>query len=320
VKKLLVSLPALNEESTVGALVRSVPASIPGIDRVDILVVDDGSTDSTAAEAASAGALVASHGRNRGLGEAFRTALRFARRGGYHWLVTMDADGQFDPAGIPALLEPVLRGRAAMATCSRFMDPAGSRGIPTVKRLGNLMVAAIVSRLSGVEVRDATCGFRAYGPEALELLSSFSRFTYTQEALIDLAWKGFPIEEVALPVRPTRLHGKSRISSNLWRYATLSIGAMYSSAHDHMPWRFYGLPGLLSVIAGLAGELFVLAHWFISSKVTPFKGVAIAGLFLVVIGILLLIVASLADTSSHSRHLLEEIIAENVRRNRDRDS
>ncbi len=314
--RLLVSIPALNEEPTIGAVVSAVPRSIPGIDEVVVMVVDDGSSDGTGAAAAAAGALVARHSRNRGLGEAFRTALRTARRQGFHYLVTIDGDGQFDPSGIPALLAPVASGAAEMATCSRFVHGAPSAGMPLLKRLGNRVVASVVSRLSGVRVHDATCGFRAYGPSAIERLGSFSRFTYTQEALIDLAWKGFSIAEVPLPVRVSREHGRSRISNNLWRYAALSAGAIYSAAHDHMPWRFYGLPGLLLIIAGVLGEVFVFVHWLTTSAVTPYKGVAIAGLFMVVIGLLLLIVASLADTSSHNRHLLEEIIAEQTRRNR----
>lgn len=315
--KVLVALPALDEEATVEAVVRAIPRSIEGVDEVEVLVVDDGSSDATGDRAAGAGARVLRHKRNRGLGEAFRTSLAEARRLGCHVMVTIDADGQFDPAGIPALLEPILEGRADMATCSRFSDGAAQAGIPFVKRFGNRMVAGMVSGLTGVRIRDATCGFRAYGPLALERLSSFSRFTYTQEALIDLAWKGLGICEVSLPVLPSRQHGRSRISGNLWRYALLSAGAMYSAAHDYMPWRFYGIPGLVMVLAGMASEAFVLVRWLLTGLVTPFKGVAIAGLFFVVIGILLVILASLADSSARNRHLVEEVVAEGVRRRRE---
>lgn len=316
--RLLVGIPALDESKTVATVVGRVPRSIPGVNRVDVLVVDDGSHDSTAAEAAAAGARVICHRRNRGLGASFRTSLGAARAGGHTILVTIDADGQFDAADIPSLVEPIVSGRADVVTCSRFLSSGSS--FPLVKRLGNRLVASTVSSLCGLRIHDATCGFRAYGPLALEQISSFSRFTYTQEALIDLAWKGLDILEVPLPVRPSREHGKSRISSNLWRYAALSLGAMYSAAHDHMPWRFYGLPGLLLILAGLAMEIFVFVRWLLVSLITPFKGVAIAGLFLVVLGLLLLMVASLADTSSHTRHLLEDLIAADVRKNRGEDA
>ncbi len=318
--RVLVAIPALNEEKTIGGVVSGVPGSIRGVSAVDVLVIDDGSSDSTARTALAAGAAVSRHTGNRGLGAAFRTALACARENGYDILVTVDGDGQFDPAGIPRLIEPLLEGRADMATCSRFMPGASPSDAPWIRRAGNRCIASIVNSLTGAGVHDATCGFRAYGPQALERLSSFSRFTYTQETLIDLAWKGMSIAEVALPVRGSREHGRSRISGNLARYALLSAGAIYSASHDHMPWKFYGLPGLFMIAAGLAGEAFVFLRWLSIGLVTPFKGVAITGLFLVVIGLLLTVMASLADSSSHSRHLVEEITAEKARERRKQHS
>jgi hypothetical protein len=127
------------------------------------------------------------------------------------------------------------------------------------------------------------------------------------------------IEEIPLPVKARREHGRSRISGNLLRYAVLSAGAMYSAAHDHMPWRFYGVPGIVMILAGLLADASVFARWLATGLISPLKGVAITGLFLVVIGLLLAVMASLADSSSHNRHLLEELTAGSVRsRRRDR--
>lgn len=314
--RVLVAIPAFNEERTVGSVVSGVPRAIPGVSCVDILVLDDGSSDSTARVAASEGARVCRHPGNRGLGAVFRTALSEAREGGYDVLVTIDGDGQFDPAGIGALLEPILAGGADMVTCSRFMPGSGGGRAPWLRRAGNRWVARIVNSLTGARIHDATCGFRAYGPSALDQLSSFSRFTYTQETLIDLAWKRMKIAEKPLPVRGTREHGRSSISGNIARYAALSLAAIYSASHDHMPWRFYGLPGLCMITAGAVAEMLVFVRWLSLGVVTPYKGVAIAGLFLVVIGILLTIMASLADSSSHARHLIEEQTAVRVRARR----
>jgi glycosyltransferase involved in cell wall biosynthesis len=311
--KLLVTIPALNEAPTVGRVISSIPEGIEGIDVIDVLVVDDGSTDSTADTSRQNGAMVIRHGRNLGLGMAFRTALDFARSHGYHFMVTIDADGQFDAKDIPLLLRPLMEGRADFATSSRFLDADLEPSMPALKRWGNRVVARLVSMLSGVTVKDATCGFRAYGPAALERLSSFSSFTYTQEVIIDLASKGLRIAEVPLKVLAERPVGDSRIAGSLSRYAVLSLAAMYSTAHDHKPWRFYGIPALILLILGMACELFVGIRWLMMGMVTPFKGVAIVGLFLIVFGALLALIASLADTSSHNRHLIEQTIAENVR-------
>lgn len=314
--RVLVAIPAYNEEKTVGTVVSGVPRAFPGVSCVDMLVVDDGSSDGTAAMARAAGARVCRHPGNRGLGAVFRTALAEAREGGYDVLATIDGDGQFDPAGIGDLLAPILAGCADMVTCSRFLPGSEGGRAPWIRRIGNRWVSRIVNSLTGAGIHDATCGFRAYGPSALEQLSSFSRFTYTQETLIDMAWKRMKIAEVPLPVRGTREHGRSSISGNIARYAALSLGAIYSASHDHMPWRFYGLPGLCMTAAGLASETFVFVRWLSMGMVSPYKGLAIAGLFLVVIGILLTIMASLADSSSHARHLLEEQTAERVRARR----
>lgn len=317
-RKLLIALPAYNEEPTVASVVSGLPRSLSGADRVDVAVVDDGSTDLTARKAAEAGAKVLSHGRNLGLGAAFRTALDYARENGYRWMVTLDADGQFTPESVPRVAGPVLAGEVDLATASRFADPSlVPDGIGRVKLWGNRMVARLVSALSGVRVADATCGFRAYGPRALEMLSSFSRFTYTQEVIIDLASKGMRIREVPVEVLAHRPAGESRISGNLWRYAALSLAAMYSVSHDHRPWRFYGVPALGMMLLGGAGELFVFARWLAVGMVTPFKGVAIAGLFLVTFGAIFGLFASLADTSSHNRRLSESILADRVRTRRE---
>jgi len=315
-KRVLVALPALNEEATVAGVISGIPVELQGAGKPDILVVDDGSKDGTADAARIAGATVISHGRNLGLGEAFRTALRYARRKGYHCLVTMDSDGQFDPSHIHTLLAPAINDEADLVTASRFADPELIPDMPGMKLWGNRRVARLVSRLSGVPIRDATCGYRVYGPRALERISSFSRFTYTQEVLIDLAGKGLSILEVPVKVLGTRPVGTSRIARSLWRYAVLSLAAMYSTAHDHRPWRYYGIPAMVLMLLGLCADGFVFVRWLLKGTVTTFAGVAIAGLFMITFSVLLVLFASLADTASHNRHLIEEVIAQNVRRSR----
>jgi len=136
--------------------------------------------------------------------------LGFAREGGYHFLATIDADGQFDPGHLPVLAAPVLSGSFDFATASRFADPSLTPRMPRLKRMGNRWVAGLVSRLSRISVKDATCGFRFYGPRALDRVSCLSRFTYTQEVVIDLAMKGMRISEVPLSIRGERAVGVDR--------------------------------------------------------------------------------------------------------------
>ncbi|PIE53389.1 hypothetical protein CSA37_01655 [Candidatus Fermentibacteria bacterium] len=315
--KMLVAVPALNEEASLEAVLAEIPREICGV-RVNTLVVDDGSTDRTAEIASAAGVSVISHGRNMGLGAAFRTMTGFARENGYRFMATLDADGQFNPSDLEELSEDVIRGKCDFTTASRFLDPALTPVMPDIKKWGNRRVARLVSNLSGITVKDATCGFRVYGPRALDRVSCFSRFTYTQEVLIDLARKGLRIKEIPLVIQGEREHGKSRIASNLCRYAHLSLEAMYSVAHGHSPWRFYGRPAFTLVASGLLLDLFVLAWWLFSGRIHPFTAFGIGGLFLITFGILLLLFASVADISAANRKMLEEITAFETQRIREK--
>src|SRR5688572_25501603 len=139
--RLFVAIPALNEERTVAGVIRGVPRRIEGVERVDVIVVNDGSTDRTAAEAEGAGATVLTHHSPRGVGAAFHTALTHVISCRGDLLVTLDADGQFDPADIPALAAPVITGKADFSTASRFKDPALLPVMPGAKVWGNRMMS-----------------------------------------------------------------------------------------------------------------------------------------------------------------------------------
>src|SRR5271170_2146044 len=135
--KLVVTIPALNEEKTIGTVVSGVPRNIPGITETEVIVVNDASTDQTAQVAAAAGALVINLRGRPGLGTVFRTGLERAMRRGADVIVNIDGDGQFDPADIRKLVAPLLADEADFVTCSRFADPALHPTMPAVKFWGN---------------------------------------------------------------------------------------------------------------------------------------------------------------------------------------
>src|SRR5262245_60688193 len=121
--KLVVTIPAQNEEATIAQVVAGVPRIIPGVDEVEVIVVNDASTDRTAERACEAGALVVNLQNRPGLGKVFGTGLERAMRRGADIIVNIDGDGQFDPADIAKLVNPILEGDADFVTCSRFADP-----------------------------------------------------------------------------------------------------------------------------------------------------------------------------------------------------
>jgi len=308
-RKLVVILPALDEEKTIGQVIAGIPGRIPGIATIETVVVDDGSTDATAALAQQAGARVVSHGHRRGVGAAFATGIDAALRLGADYIVNMDSDGQFNPADIPALLAPLLDGRAEFATCTRFARKDLEPEMPWVKKWGNRMMCRIINWIIwGARFTDVSCGFRAYTRETALRLNLFGQFTYTQETFIDLAAKRVPMVEVPLRVRGVREHGKSRVASNLWRYGTNALLIILRSMRDIRPLKFFGLiaAGLLAL--GLACGLFIFGWWAATGGTSPFHSVLIGSATFLMLGFIVGVLALLADMVGRVRMTQEQIL------------
>ncbi len=304
----LVALPALDEERTVADVIRGIPRSMPGVGSVEVLVVDDGSRDRTAEEAAAAGARVIRHATRRGVGAAFGTALRYAVECGADLLVSIDADGQFDPADIPALMAPVLAGEADFTTASRFKDPGMVPAMPTAKLWGNRMMARLISRLTGETFTDVSCGMRCYSRRAALTLNPMGRFTYTQEVFLNLAFKHLRIAEVAVTVRGERQHGSSRVAGNLWRYAFNTAGIIFRCYRDYRPLRFFGALAAGFLLPAVALGAFLLAHYFQTGGFSPHKWAGFTAAALAGLGVLVLFMGLIGDMLARHRVYLEELL------------
>ncbi|MEM7676921.1 MAG: glycosyltransferase family 2 protein [Myxococcota bacterium] len=259
--RLLVALPALNEAATIGDVIAAIPPAVPAFDTVDVVVIDDGSTDDTGARATAIGATVVRHPQNRGVGAAFQSMVQFALMHGADVMVTIDADGQFNPAHIPTLVAPIIEGDAWMVTASRFSDPALVPEMPWIKKWGNRRVAHLVNTLTGRRYADVSCGYRAYTRDALLRLTVYHAFTYTHETLIDLASKQVAIAEVPLPIRGVRAVGESRVAASVWRYGLRTAGIMLRTYRDQRPLQLCGWLALMFAVAA-AGLLFTSLRQF----------------------------------------------------------
>src|SRR3954467_12561409 len=270
--KLVVTIPALNEEKTIAQVIAGIPRDIPGVDEVEVIVMNDGSTDRTEEIASRAGAIVINLIGRPGLGYVFRTGLERAMRRGADIIVNIDGDGQFNSADIAKLVRPLLEDHADFATCSRFSDPALRPTMPTVKYHGNRVVTSIINWVcGGTKFTDVSCGFRAFNREAAYRLTLFGRFTYTQETFIDLFSKGLRMVEVPLKVRGVREHGKSRVASNLWKYATNSLPIILRAMRDIQPLKFFGGIAALLFIPGFLTGAFVTGWYIARGKTFPFS-------------------------------------------------
>lgn len=267
--RLLVILPALNEAATIEAVLGRIPRHLPGITGVEMLVVDDGSTDDTARLARAAGASVISHGKNRGVGAAMQTGLDEAVRRQVDYAVNIDSDGQFAPEDIPTLLAPLVAGSADFATASRFKDPKLVPVMPLVKRFGNWGMARMVSSIVGQRFDDVSCGFRAYTREALLQLVLSGAFTYTQEMLLVLGQKGMRMLEVPMVVRGVREHGKSRVASNLFRYGYRTSRIIFSCVRDFSPGSFFNAASFVLVLLASGFFVFFVVHRIVAGMFTP---------------------------------------------------
>lgn len=307
-RKLVVIMPALNEELTVGDTIRRVPRDIPGVREVQVLVVNDGSTDGTVAQAQAAGAVIVSHQQRRGVGAAFQTGLTRALELGADVIASIDSDGQFDPATLPKLLEPVVSGRADFATASRFADPALEPEMPKIKRWGNRVMSRLISRLIEQEFHDVSCGMRCYNRRAAMSLNLLGAFTYTQEVFLNLGYKRLRMVEVPILVRGVRKHGKSRVASNLWHYGFRTLSIIFRCYRDYKPMRFFGKAALSLLIPAVGLELFFFGHYLIYHAFSPHLWAGFTGAGLFALAVLLLHTGLIGDMLNRHRVYLEEVL------------
>jgi len=306
--KLIVLISAFNEAATVAEVISDIPRRFMGAETSEVIVVDDGSRDGTAGVARSTGAHVIAHGRNRGVGMAFRTGVSAALTRGADIIVHLDADGQFNPADIPALTAPIIEGHADITTCTRFKDPSLQPAMPGIKRWGNQMVTGIVNLATGHNFTDVSCGFRALTREAALRLTLFGRFTYTQEMFLDAVQKDLRVVEVPLGVRGERETGHSRVYRNAWDYAARSAAILFRAFRDGSPLRVFGSCAVLVGGMGIAAGAFVFAHWLRTGQTFPYRSLVTVSAVLILLSAFFATVALLADMLKRQRKILEEIL------------
>jgi glycosyltransferase involved in cell wall biosynthesis len=305
--RLLVAIPCLNEATTIAEVIRRVPLDIQGVECIDVLVVDDGSSDNTSYEATDAGAKVLRHQINRGVGTAFRSAVNYAVENKYDLMVNIDGDCQFDPEDIPKLVTPIINDHADMVTASRFIDRAMVPKMPWVKLVGNHMMSYLISRLVRGRFCDVSCGFRCYSREALLNLNLHGAFTYTQETFLDFAVKNLQIKEVPIKVKYFK-DRKSRVASSIWRYAVNTATIIFRGYRDYFPLRFFvGLSLFFAFPAVLLGGLF-FGNYYLTGKFSGYLFAGFGSAFLVGMATIFLVLGIVTDMLDRIRANQERIL------------
>jgi len=308
--KLTVLIPAYNEEATIGSVIRGIPRSLPSVTEVTVIVINDGSTDGTSEAARDAGATVYSLEKNRGLARAISFGFSKCLERGADMLVMLDADNQYDPAEIPAIIRPIVDGEADIVLGDRQVSKLGH--MPLQKRMGNRMSSWVVSRLMHRKINDAQTGFRAFSRHALARMHIFSRYTYTQETLLQAGFKGLTVMEVPVEFRERR-SGKSRLISNILVYAAQTAVLIMSTVVFYKSTKFFGVLTAALFGLGIGLSAFLLYHLGATGQIHPHYPMTIlTSLFLVTAAIssLMTILSSMLNRQA----MLQEEILQRLRR------
>ncbi len=306
--KLLVIIPAFNEERTIEKVINRIPQKIVGVKKISTLIVDDGSSDKTAKIAKKHGCLVISHAANFGVGKSLQTGLERAVELKADIAVNIDADGQFDPREIPKLVKPLLDNKADVAVSNRFHKKNKiPKNMPVTKYYGNLFMTHFINFLINANFEDVSSGFRAYNKEALLNLNLSGKFTYTQEMFIDLSFKGLRIINVPVSVRYFK-NRKSKVADSIVDYSLRSLKIIVKAFRDYKPMLFFlylSLPFLSITIMTMS---FLFVYYLGTGSFTPYKIVGFVGVFAFSVTILLWLTGFLADMFVRIRVNQERII------------
>jgi glycosyltransferase involved in cell wall biosynthesis len=301
VPKLIIQIPCFNEEATLATTIAELPRSVPGIDTVEILVIDDGSLDRTAEVARAAGAdWLLRFPTNLGLATAFSAGLDAALKLGADVIVNTDADNQYPGADVPRLVAPILAGEADMVIGDRA--PAQLAHFGPFKRLLQRLGSWVVRQLSNTTVPDAASGFRAFSRRAALRLNVFTKFTYTHETIVQAGKKHIAIAHV--PITPNPETRPSRLFSSIPAYLRRSVPALFRIYALYEPFKiFWGLGGVLIAGGILIGLRFV-AYYLAGHGSGHVQSLILAAVLLIV-GFQTALFGMLADLIGGNRSLLE---------------
>lgn len=246
--KVVVQIPCLNEERTLPLVFERMPREIPGVDSVEFLVIDDGSTDRTTEVARSLGVHhLIRHTRNRGLGRSFHEGVLRALEVGADVLVNTDGDNQYPSERIPDLIGPIVDGSADIVIGDRQTHKI--EHFSPLKKLLQRFGSRVVNMAGGTDLPDAASGFRAYSREALVRLNPVTTFSYTMETIIQAGNKRLRIESVAIDTNPkTR---ESRLFRSMWEHVAKSAATILRAYMMYKPLTFFASLGGFLLVVGL---------------------------------------------------------------------
>ena len=302
--KLIIQIPCYNETESLPETVAQLPRQIDGVDKVEFLVVDDGSSDATVETARACGVdHVLSLPHHSGLATAFAAGLEACLRLGADLIVNTDADNQYNAADIPLLVRPLLRGEAEMVI--------GDRGVATLqtfsplKRRLQVIGSQVVSRAAGLDVPDATSGFRAMTRDVALHTIVLSDYSYTLETIIQAGNRSTRV--ISVPVRTNPPKRPSRLMTDMGQYLKHSSATIIRSYTMYRPLRVFSTVGTIFSLLGLALVIRFLVFYFQGIGGGHIQSLVLAAVLLIV-GFQTWLIGLLADLVGKNRRLMEEVL------------
>ena len=307
--KLIVQIPCLNEAETLPQTIADIPRMIPGIDQIELLVIDDGSTDGTIEAARRAGVHhIVRNTRTLGLARSFRRGLDACLRAGADIIVNTDGDNQYSGADIPRLLAPILDGTADIVVGDRQTGRLAN--FSPAKKLLQWVGSGVVQRLAGAEVPDTVSGFRAISREAALQLNIVSAFSYTTEMVIQAGKKRLAM--ISVPIRTNPHTRSSRLSQSIPHFVARSTSTMVRTYAMYQPLRVFFYIGTVLLLIGLVPIIRFLYYYLAGSGAGHVQSLVIGGAFLIM-GFVAYMIGLVADLIAVNRQLLETAL-ERIRR------
>ncbi len=305
--KLIIQIPCYNEEATLGLTLSQLPRSIPGIETVEWLIINDGSRDRTVEVAQSCGVdHIVSFERNQGLAKGFMAGIEACLKAGADIIVNTDADNQYCADDIPKLIKPILDGDAEIVVGARPIQKI--KDFSPVKKLLQKLGSLVVRIASKTNIPDAPSGFRAISRKAALRLNVFNEYTYTLETIIQAGQRGMAITSV--PIRTNGYLRPSRLVKSIPAYIQRSIITIFRIFMTYRPLQFFMMLGSVPFSAGLLLCMrWLFLFWGIigDNPAKPRVPSLILAAILILVGVQLYILGLVADLMGVNRQLLEDI-------------